>query len=92
MENIAKGIIGTADYLSPEQARSAHTVDIRGDIYSLGCTFYYLLTRRAPFPTGSLMQKLMQHQQAEPEAIEYLRPDVPAGVRTILRPHAGQEA
>jgi len=85
MENIAKGIIGTADYLSPEQARSAHTVDIRGDIYSLGCTFYYLLTRKAPFPTGSLMQKLIQHQQAEPEAMEYLRTDVPAGVRAILR-------
>lgn len=85
MENIAKGIIGTADYLSPEQARSAHTVDIRGDIYSLGCTFYYLLTRRPPFPTGSLMQKLIQHQQAEPEAIEYLRTDLPAGARAILR-------
>ena len=69
IESMAKGIIGTADYLSPEQARSADTVDIRGDIYSLGCTFYYLLTRRAPFPTGSLMQKLMQHQQAEPEPV-----------------------
>ena len=84
MENIAKGIIGTADYLSPEQAGSANTVDIRGDIYSLGCTFYYLLTRQAPFPTGSLMQKLMQHQQAEPEPIGNMRKDVPPGVRAIL--------
>ncbi len=84
MENIAKGIIGTADYLSPEQAGSAHTVDTRGDIYSLGCTFYYLLTRQPPFPGGSLMQKLMQHQQAEPEPIEHMRPDAPPGVRTIL--------
>ena len=84
MENIAKGIIGTADYLSPEQAGSANTVDIRGDIYSLGCTFYYLLTRQAPFPSGSPMQKLIQHQQAEPEPIASLRKDVPSGVRAIL--------
>jgi eukaryotic-like serine/threonine-protein kinase len=84
MENMAKGIIGTADYLSPEQARSADTVDIRGDIYSLGCTFYYLLTRRAPFPGGSLMQKLVQHLQAQPDPIEDLRSDVPAAVAGIL--------
>lgn len=85
LESMAKGIIGTADYLSPEQARSADTVDIRGDIYSLGCTFYYLLTRRAPFPTGSLMQKLMQHQQAEPEPVQDMRSDVPADIADILK-------
>jgi serine/threonine-protein kinase len=84
MESMARGIIGTADYLSPEQARSADSVDIRGDIYSLGCTFYYLLTRRAPFPGGSLMQKLLQHQQSQPQPIEELRSDIPAVITDIL--------
>jgi serine/threonine protein kinase len=85
MENIARGIIGTADYLSPEQARSAHSVDTRSDLYSLGCTFYFLLTRQAPFPSGSLMQKLIQHQQGEPEPVDSFRNDVPTGVRAILQ-------
>ena len=66
MQSMAKGIVGTADYLSPEQARNHQTVDIRGDIYSLGCTFYFLLTGQPPFPNGTLMQKILQHQQAEP--------------------------
>ena len=85
IEHIAKGVIGTADYLSPEQARNAQAVDIRGDIYSLGCTFYYLLTGQAPFPTGSLMQKVLQHQNAEPEPLESFRDDVPWEVSLILK-------
>ncbi len=85
IEHIAKGVIGTADYLSPEQARNAQAVDIRGDIYSLGCTFYYLLTGQAPFPTGSLMQKVLQHQNAEPEAVQTFREDLPAEVSSILK-------
>lgn len=85
IEHIAKGVIGTADYLSPEQARNAQAVDIRGDIYSLGCTFYYLLTGQAPFPTGSLMQKVLQHQNAEPEPLEAFREDVPWEVSLILK-------
>lgn len=85
VEHLAKGVIGTADYLSPEQARNAEAVDIRGDIYSLGCTFYYLLTGQAPFPQGSLMHKLLQHQNAEPEAVESFREDVPWEVSLILK-------
>jgi serine/threonine-protein kinase len=85
VENLADGVIGTADYLSPEQARDATAVDIRGDIYSLGCTFYYLLTGQPPFPDGSLMQKVLQHQQAEPTPIEAFRDDVPAGVPAVLK-------
>ncbi|MSU80324.1 MAG: serine/threonine protein kinase [Gemmataceae bacterium] len=85
LENISKSIVGTADYLSPEQARNANTVDIRGDIYSLGCSLYCLLTGQAPFPDGALMQKLIQHQQAEPKPIDEFRGDVPAGVTAIVK-------
>jgi eukaryotic-like serine/threonine-protein kinase len=80
-----RAIIGTADYLSPEQARNADNADIRSDIYSLGCTFYYLLTGRPPFPGGSLMQKLIQHQRAEPAPVESLNPEVPPALAALVR-------
>lgn len=80
-----KAIIGTADYLSPEQARNADRADIRSDIYSLGCTLYYLLAGQPPFPSGTLMQKLIQHQRDEPPAIESINTEVPAGLSTILK-------
>jgi serine/threonine protein kinase len=85
LDNGGKNIIGTADYLSPEQARNANAVDIRSDIYSLGCSFYYLLTGQPPFPDGTLMQKILQHQTAEPKPIESFRDDVPAGVTAIIK-------
>lgn len=78
-------LIGTADYIAPEQARDASVVDVRADIYSLGCTFYYLLTGRPPFPGPSLMQKLMQHQQREPEPIQAIRPDVPPELAAVIQ-------
>jgi serine/threonine protein kinase len=83
--NVTRGVIGTADYLSPEQALNAGQVDIRGDIYSLGCTFYFLLTGRPPFPDGTLVQKLMRHQQEEPVPLDVLRPDVPHPLAAIAR-------
>jgi serine/threonine protein kinase len=55
-------VIGTPDYLAPEQARNPRGVDIRADIYSLGCTLYYLLAGRPPFQGTTAMQKLFQHQ------------------------------
>src|SRR4029079_12822617 len=54
--------LGSADYISPEQTMDAHDVDIRTDIYSLGVTFYFLLTGKAPFEDLSLTQKLLAHQ------------------------------
>ncbi len=77
--------LGTIDYLSPEQALDFHSVDIRADIYSLGCTFFYLLTGKPPFPTGTVVQKLMKHQQSEPPSLAEGRPDAPAGLEAILR-------
>jgi eukaryotic-like serine/threonine-protein kinase len=83
-DDIATSVVGTADFLSPEQARNANTVDIRGDIYSLGCSLYFLLTGQAPFPNGTLMQKILQHQQNDPMPLDVFREDLPAGLTTIL--------
>src|SRR5262249_41394158 len=73
-------ILGTADYLAPEQAINTHDVDIRADIYSLGATFYFLLAGRPPFAGGSLHQKLLSHHLEEPTPLRELRPNVPEGL------------
>lgn len=78
-------VMGTLDYISPEQAMNSHTVDIRADLYSLGCTFYYLLTGQVPFPGGTAMEKLSNHAWHEPQPVEQLRPDVPPGVASVVR-------
>jgi serine/threonine protein kinase len=78
-------VMGTPDYIAPEQALESHTVDIRADLYSLGCTFYYLLTERVPFPGGSLGAKLIRHQMDEPTPVEQLRPEVPPVVAAVVR-------
>ena len=77
-------VLGTADYLAPEQAIDSHEVDIRADIYSFGATMYYLLTGRAMFECSTVAQKLIAHQMREPEALATLRPDVPAGLSRVL--------
>ena len=78
-------VMGTANYMAPEQARDSHHADIRADVYSLGCTLYYLLTGRVPFPTGSMAEKLLKHQFHEPQPLQRLRPDLPPGVVTVVR-------
>ncbi len=78
-------LMGTPDYIAPEQALNSQLADIRADLYSLGCTFYFLLAGRPPFPGGSVMKKLLSHQQIEPTPIEELRPEVPKGVAAIVR-------
>jgi serine/threonine protein kinase len=78
-------LIGTADYISPEQALDPCLVDIRADIYSLGCTLYFLLSGQPPFPGTSLMQKLMLHQEAERPCVREARPEVPADLAAIVR-------
>ncbi|MBR2586468.1 MAG: serine/threonine protein kinase [Thermoguttaceae bacterium] len=70
-------ILGTADYLAPEQAINSHSVDARADIYSLGCTLYFCLTGHAPFPTGTIPQRLLAHQRQQPASIFVDRPDAP---------------
>jgi serine/threonine-protein kinase len=77
-------LIGTADFVAPEQARDPSLVDTRADIYSLGCTLYFLLTGRPPFEGTTLMQKLLQHQQEEPVPLNAVRPDVPEELAIVV--------
>jgi serine/threonine-protein kinase len=78
-------VMGTADYMAPEQAQNAHAVDIRADLYSLGCTLYHLVAGEVPFPGGTLLEKLMKHRLEEALPIEALRPDLPPGVAAAVR-------
>lgn len=78
-------VMGTPDFLSPEQGRGLHGADIRSDLYSLGCTFYCLLTGQVPFPGGSALDKLVKHESAQAEPVELLRPATPPGVAVIVR-------
>ncbi|MBL8792959.1 MAG: protein kinase [Planctomycetia bacterium] len=78
-------MMGTPDFMAPEQALDFHDVDIRSDIYSLGCTCYFLLTGEPPFPGGTLAQKLMKHQQAEPAPLHQQRKDVPPALNAVVQ-------
>ncbi len=82
-------VLGTADYLAPEQAVNSHEVDHRADIYGLGCSLYYLLTGKPPFPEGTLAQRIAMHQTQEPTPIEEYRPDCPIALlqacQTMMR-------
>lgn len=77
-------LLGTPDFIAPEQARDPRNVDIRADLYSLGCSFYYLLAGRPPFSGGNDVQKILRHQTERPVPIEELRPHIPSAVTTIV--------
>ncbi len=77
-------LLGSADYFAPEQALDSHSADTRADVYSLGCTFYFLLAGRPPFPQGNVMQKLLCHQMREPAPVRELRPEVPEALAEVL--------
>ncbi len=78
-------VMGTPDFLSPEQARDLHATDIRSDLYSLGCTFFYLLTGQVPFAGGTALEKLIRHSAEPPAPLENFRADVPAEVNDIVQ-------
>lgn len=77
-------VLGTADFISPEQALHSHDVDIRADIYSLGMSFYFLLTGRFPFKDQTVAGKLMAHQTRMPKALLSRRPDVSPQLDEII--------
>jgi serine/threonine protein kinase len=79
------GVMGSADYLSPEQALDSHSVDIRTDIYGLGATLYFLLVGRPLFPGATVAQKLLWVQLREPEDVRQLRPEIPEGLAVVVR-------
>lgn len=76
--------LGTFDYISPEQARDPRDVDVRSDLYSLGCTLYHMLTGQPPFPGGTVLQKLIQHQEEAPPDVRLLNPSVPPELARVL--------
>jgi serine/threonine protein kinase len=77
-------IIGTADYLAPEQSLPDQVVDARADIYSLGITLYFLLTGKTPFGEGSVLQKIMAHQLKKPRPLSALRPGLPKELTALV--------
>jgi serine/threonine protein kinase len=78
-------VIGTPDFLAPEQARNASKVDIRADIYALGGTLFYLLTGQVPYPGGTPTEKLLKHAIDPVPEVQQLRPEAPEEVAALLR-------
>ncbi len=77
-------VMGTPDFLSPEQARNLHKTDIRSDVYSLGCTFHFLLTGQVPYPGGLTLEKLIRHSTEDPTPVTQYRNDVPEAILAVL--------
>jgi serine/threonine protein kinase len=76
--------LGSGDYLSPEQAKDAHNIDIRSDIYSMGCVLYHALAGQPPFADASPVRQMVRHASEEPRPIVEHTPDVPGGVQEVL--------
>ncbi len=82
----ASGVtLGTFDYISPEQAKDPRDADLRSDIYSLGCTLYFMLTGSPPYPGGTMLQKLLSHGNAPPPDARVLRPEVSDHIVAVIR-------
>ncbi|MFO0879565.1 MAG: serine/threonine-protein kinase [Gemmataceae bacterium] len=77
-------IVGTMDYIAPEQTLDAAAVDRRSDLYSLGCTLYYAITGQPPFPGGTSKEKIQRHRREQPTPIQVLVPHLPAGFVALI--------
>ncbi len=77
-------VMGTPDFLAPEQAKNPKATDIRSDIYSLGCTLYFLLAGQVPFPGGTVLEKIIRHSKDLPQPLHEIRPDVSPELSAVV--------
>src|SRR5207253_11225858 len=77
-------VVGTPDYMAPEQAKNSSTVDHRADLYAVGCTFYFLLTGKPPSRDGTSIEKLLKHQVDPPPPLQAVRPDIPDELARVI--------
>jgi serine/threonine protein kinase len=77
-------VIGTPDYIAPEQARDSHAADVRSDIYSMGCVLYHALAGQVPFPGNNPVRKMVQHATEAPKPLRSLNPEVPEGLQQAV--------
>jgi serine/threonine protein kinase len=81
----ASGVmLGTFDYISPEQARDPRVADVRSDLYSLGCTLFFMLAGQPPFPEGTALQKVLRHSTDEPPDVRQFRPELGTRVAALV--------
>jgi serine/threonine protein kinase len=77
-------VLGTPDYMAPEQARNARGADVRADVYSLGCVLYHALTGRPPFPDKNILNQMVRHATETAQPLRELNPAVPDGLQQIV--------
>lgn len=82
---VAGTTLGTFDYISPEQAKDPRNVDVRSDIYSLGCTLYHMLTGEPPYPDGTFLQRLLDHQDKKPPNPATIVPSIPPALAAVVQ-------
>jgi serine/threonine protein kinase len=78
-------VVGSMDYIAPEQTEDATRVDARADLYALGCTLYFALSGRPPFPRASTREKIRGHRKEEPPLLEMMNPAVPSAFAGVVR-------
>lgn len=83
--------MGTIDYMAPEQAEDSRQADHRADIYSLGCTLFYLLTGREPFNGPTALKRMMAHQQQPAPKLRAARPDAPIRLESVFQKMMAKE-
>ncbi|MFQ5734922.1 MAG: serine/threonine-protein kinase, partial [Planctomycetaceae bacterium] len=77
-------VLGTPDYMAPEQARNTRDADVRSDVYALGCTLFRLIGGRVPFPEGNVMERLMAKAMDDAPRLKSLRPEIPDALDAVV--------
>src|SRR5258708_31742685 len=84
-------LLGTPDYMAPEQARDARAIDIRADIYGLGCVLYHLLAVQTPFPDSNIISPMIRHATEPAAPLNKFNPSVPNGLQPIVNRRIAKE-